>query len=600
MEKALNTEIKIKKVKDVKTYKLIWELIKYRPGLYLGNCILWIMVHCSPIIPGLIAKEFFDTLSGKATLNVGIWGIIALTVASTLGSIVLISCGANTDITHRFTMSALLRRNLLEAILKRPGAASLPYSVGEAVNCFNEDAKQAEDSISWTLDVIGSATFAIIAMGILLNINARITIFVFTPLVAVVAIAQIASEKLERYRKASREATGNVTGILGEIFDSVQAIKVSGAEDQVIKHVGKLNKTRQEMMTKDSVLNQVLDSIFNNTVSLGTGLVLLLVGQSMRMGHFSVGDFAVFIYYLTFVADFTHFFGSFLAHYRQTGISFDRMHELLCGYRDGLLVKHNKISLRSATEIPYFSENINRHKLNEMEVRRLSYVYENGTCGINEVDFSVKKGTFTVITGRIGSGKTTLVKTLIGLLESSSGEIYWNGERVMSPSEFLIPPICAYTAQVPHLFSESVRNNILLGLKEDRAKLNKAINSAVLDEDIDTFENGLDTIIGPRGIKLSGGQIQRVAAARMFMRDAELLVLDDISSALDVETETKLWNRNYEIKDKTYIVVSNKRLVLQRADNIIVMKDGHVEAQGTLNELLETCEEMKQIWGDKI
>ncbi|MGH4124147.1 MAG: ABC transporter ATP-binding protein [Clostridium sp.] len=598
MENSIN-KIGMKKENkgDMKTFRLMWELIKYRPWLYFANCLIWIFILVSPVIPGLIAKEFFDTLSGKASLNIGIWGLIVLISVTAIVTIMGIFCGARIDIVHRFTMSALIRRNLLQCILQKPGSNSIPYSVGEAVNCFRDDAEKAEDAISWTLDVIGTAVFAIVAIVILLNINAKITIFVFTPLVAVVAIAQIASERVEKYRRASREATGKVTGALGEIFGSVQAIQVSGSEEYIMNHLNKLNKERHKMVLRDSVLSQLLDSVFTNTVSIGTGFILLLVGQSMKAGSFTVGDFALFIYYLTFVADFTHSFGTFISDYQQTGVAFKRMHELLQGEPQETLVKHNPLYLKGKLEKPKCNLNVEGKELRKLQVEALTYIYKNSNGGIQDVNFTLKEKSFTVITGRIGSGKTTLLKTLIGLLPSDSGTIYWNGERVKEPSEFFVPPISAYTAQVPNLFSDTMRNNILLGLPENQVDLNSAIASAILKEDLATLENGLDTIIGPKGVKLSGGQIQRVAAARMFVRNPELLIFDDISSALDVETEMKLWNRIFENKDKTCLVVSNRRVALQKADNIIVMKDGHVEAQGTLDELLENCEEMTQIWG---
>jgi ATP-binding cassette subfamily B protein len=146
------------------------------------------------------------------------------------------------------------------------------------------------------------------------------------------------------------------------------------------------------------------------------------------------------------------------------------------------------------------------------------------------------------------------------------------------------------------LFSDTVRNNLLLGLPEEEVDLQAAINSGVLEQDIEILENGLETIVGERGVKLSGGQVQRVAAARMFARNADLLVFDDISSALDVETENTLWNRIFEKSNATCIVVSNRRTALQNADNIIVLRDGYIEAQGKLDELLESCDEMQQIW----
>jgi ATP-binding cassette, subfamily B, bacterial len=496
-------------------------------------------------------------------------------------------------------MSALLRRNMLERILERPGARAVPHSPGEALSRFRDDAELAEDAISWTLDSIGEGIFAITAVAILFTISAKITLLVFFPLVGVVAIVQSASKRLETYRTASRQATANVTSALGEIFDTAQAIKVAGAEEHIVDYFQTLNEKRRVLMLRDTILSKMLDSTFENTVGIGTGFILILASKSLGTTNFTVGDLALFIYYLAFVTDFTHLFGMFLAHYKQTKVSFERMNTLLQGAPPETLVKHNPLYLTKPVPgltTPTRVEDNSSAKLEILEAIGLAYSYPDTKRGIDRISLSLKRGSMTVITGRIGSGKTTLLRVLLGLLPKNAGEIRWNGDVVEEPASFFVPPRSAYTAQIPQLFSDTLKENILLGLPEENVDLQTAIHTAVMEQDVAELENGLLTTIGTKGVKLSGGQVQRTAAARMFVREAELLVCDDLSSALDVVTERTLWERLFTGRETTCLVVSHRRPVLQRADHIIVLKEGKVEAEGTLQYLLKNCEEMQRLW----
>jgi ATP-binding cassette subfamily B protein len=232
-----------------------------------------------------------------------------------------------------------------------------------------------------------------------------------------------------------------------------------------------------------------------------------------------------------------------------------------------------------------------------LEVRDLSYHYGDSTNGIEGVDLDVALGEFVVVTGRVGSGKTTLLRTILGLLPADRGSIRWNGELVEDPSRTLIPPRVAYTSQVPRLFSMSLEDNLLLGTEVDSDLLDESIHIATMKHDIEMMPEGLRTLIGPRGVRLSGGQVQRSATARMLARMPQLLLLDDVSSALDVETEQTLWRRLFEARDGiATLVVSHRHAALARADRVIVMENGKITAVGTAKELEQTSETFRSIW----
>ena len=577
------------------TARLLWTLLRVRPGVFALNTLVWIGVFAVPLVTGLVLRGVFDALSGSERAGLRVWSLIALLVALEAAGSTITYVRVYFENVIMFSVGTVIRANLLDRVLDRPGAQHLPEPTGELVNRFRDDAGEIMGYLWWPGIVIGQLVFAAVGLTIMVQIHALMTLVVALPLLVVLVIAQLATSRLQHYRRTSRGATGNVTGFLGEVFASVQAIQVAGAERHVTERFAELNEERRRETVRDRVFDRILGSLWDNSAQLGVAAMLIVAAHSMRSGDFTVGEFALFAYYLEWMRTIPMAIGSLIARFRHAGVAFERLTEIVDPAPPESLVRHRPIYLDGEPpELPRPARN-GGAPLRRLEARGLTYRHASGR-GIHDVSFALERASLTVVTGRVAAGKTTLLRVLLGLLRRDGGEILWNGEPVPDPATFFVPPRAAYVPQAPRLFSATIEENILLGLRRDSVDLDAAVRSAVLDPDLETLPEGLSTVVGPRGVRLSGGQVQRVAAARMFVRQAELIVLDDLSSALDVDTEALLWERVRERGDATVLAVSHRRAVLRAAEQVIVLDEGRVAATGPLEQLLETSGEMRELW----
>jgi ABC-type multidrug transport system fused ATPase/permease subunit len=584
---------------------VLLRLIRFSPG-YFVLCTLFatLVYFCLPIPLGLATGALFDALSGQpAGLNV--WSAIALLVALQVAEVLAGPALGVPWSPLQQKSQVLLRRNLFAGVLRGYGRHGLSESVGETISRFRDDPESVADALDAVCDLIGRSLFAVGAAMVMWRINPTITAVLFAPLLLCSFVTEALGTRIMAYRAASREATGRVTGFLGELLGAQLAVKVAGAAPHAVARLGELGDLRRRLAVRDSVFGEMLNSLNLNLVHLGTGLVLLLGAQAIRDGApsglevaFTVGDLALFVVYLDQLTWYPTEVGRLISDLKRIEVSFGRMQGIVPGEPSIALVAPEPVYLRGT--LPEPPPPPPRERLERLEVRGLTYAHPSGGRGIVDVSFTLERGSFTVITGRIGAGKTTLLRVLLGLLPHDGGEIRWNGRPVDDPGTFFVPPRSAYTAQVPRLFSETLRENLLLGRPDDPAALDRAIQAAVLEPDLAALEHGLDTPIGARGVKLSGGQVQRTAAARMFVRDAELLVFDDLSSALDAETEAELWTRLFARgRDVACLVVSHRPAALRRADQLLLMDAGRLVARGTLDELLASSAEMQRLWQDE-
>jgi ATP-binding cassette, subfamily B, bacterial len=555
--------------------KHVATLIRFTWRYFAGCTAFGLLLFCvAPLALGLATREFFDRVAGDT--SGAVWVAVALVAGVQIGEVLSELAIGRTWSGFCYETDTLLQRNALAGILRGFGRFGLPVPPGDAISRLRDEPPNITmGSMDGVADLVGRGLVALVGGAVMWHIDPVLTLAAFAPVLVSSAVSDALGTRSAVHAAAARESTGRLTAFLGELVGASLAVRVAGAGPHVVRRLAEISETRRRLSLRDRVFAETVNSMNLHLVHVGTGLVLLLGASKIRAGAFSVGDFALFVVFLDQLTYLPAEIGRVLTELKRTRVSIDRLHALMPGELRDAIVAPAPIHVRGT--LPPVPPPPPADRLDRLDVVGLTCIHPSSAHGVVDVSLSLERGSFTVVTGRIGSGKTTLLHAVLGLLPRDAGEIRWNGTQVDDPSAFLVPPRAAFTPQVPRLFSETLRANLLLGRSAGDEDLDAAVRAAVLEDDVGALDAGLDTVVGRRGVKLSGGQIQRAAAARMFLRDAQLLVFDDLSSALDVATETELWRRLLASRGNvTYLVVSQSAIALSNADRVVVLDAGRV------------------------
>jgi len=555
--------------------KHVATLIRFTWRYFAGCTVSGALLFCvAPLALGLATREFFDRVAGEG--SGAVWVAVALVAGVQIGEVLSELAVGRTWSGFCYETHTLLQRNALAGILRGFGRFGLPVAPGDAISRLRDEPPSITmGSMDGLADLVGRGLFALVGGAVMWHIDPVLTLAAFAPVLVSSAVSDLLGTRSAVHAAAARESTGRLTGFLGDLVGASLAVRVAGAAPHVVRRLAEMSETRRRLSLRDRLFAETVNSMNYHLVHVGTGLVLLLGAGKIRSGSFSVGDFALFVVFLDQLTYLPAEIGRVLTELKRTRVSINRLHALMPGEPRDAIVAPAPIHVRGP--LPPVPPPPAADRLERLAVVGLTCIHPSSARGVVDVSLSLERGSFTVVTGRIGSGKTTLLHTVLGLLPRDAGEIRWNGTPVDDPAAFLVPPRAAFTPQVPRLFSETLRANLLLGRSAGEEDLDAAVRAAVLEDDVGALVAGLDTVVGRRGVKLSGGQIQRAAAARMFLRDAQLLVFDDLSSALDVATETELWRRLLASRGEvTYLVVSHSPIALSNADRVVVLDDGRV------------------------
>ncbi len=557
-------------------WSLAWRVAQHRPREFWLGWFLFVVFFTMPALTGYLLAQGYGALE-RGDWTETIWWSVGIAISETI-RMVAIHHGALIWTRVWLHMQTLLRANMLSAQMASGGIhAGQPVgSAGSAVTHFRDDTEDVANLVDGIVDVSGGLVFTVIAGFVLGAADASAALVLIFPLMAVALVTRVLDTRIKQYRAADREATEHVTGLLGDVMAAATTVKVNAAAEPMLARLRVLVDRRRHTAVRDRVLEEGVMAFSQGSADIGLGLVLLVSAGAIASGAFDLATLALFTAYLGWLSFLPRMVGRVLARRKQAGVAFARMSALVADADARNTVRSRTLPIdpsdrRDRPDVV----RPDRVPLDRLDVDRLAVSYGDRQV-LHDVSFTVARGEFVVITGPVGAGKSTLLRALLGLAWQADvqGSLRWNGDEIDDRSAFLVPPNAAFLSQVPQLISDSVADNVSLGPADPDA-LDRAFRLSAIADDIAEMPDGADTLIGPRGLRLSGGQRQRLATARALVHAPELVVLDDLSSALDVETEVQLWT-NLADAGMTVIAVSHRAVAFDRADQVLRLDAGRL------------------------
>lgn len=407
------------------------------------------------------------------------------------------------------------------------------------------------------------------------SVNTQLTLVVLIPLPFLSYSIYKVSKIINRRNAEIQTQLSDLTTAAQETFAGIRVIKSFGVEDFFTTRFNQKGQEYKRLNMKLALVNSMFFPLMVLLVGISTLLVLYLGGLASHRGAFTPGNLAEFMIYLNMLIWPVASLGWTTALVQKAAASQKRINEFL------------------ETPVATDHEDAKAFSFNhELAFNQVTFRYPGAkTDALKDVDFRLPKGSILGITGRTGSGKSTLAQLLLRQYQPDAGNITLDQLLVEDISAVGYRTHISYIPQDVFLFSETVAENIAFGLESgitDRAQIEAAAAKAGLTRDISHWPQGLDTMLGERGVSLSGGQKQRVSIARALIRDADIYVFDDCLSAVDAATEMEIIGEFVQaLQGKTAVIISHRLAPLALADRILVMEHGAVAEQGTYQELLD-------------
>ena len=564
--------MKKNKVTVIQAFK---EFIWPRKGIVLVGLILIVVSRLASLVLPLKSKELLDVIIPNQDME----GLINMVLI--VAGAILVQAVTSFALTRLLSVEAQLLISKLRAKVQKK-VLSFPISYfdnnksGALLSRIMSDVEGVRNLVGTGLvQLFGGIVTAIISLILLINISGKMTLFVLTPVLLFAIIALKAFGYIRPIFRKRGVINSEVKGRLTETLNGVRVIKGFNAEYQESisfeKGVDRLFQNVKKSLTATAIMTS--SSVF--LLGLASVGIMGIGGAMIIEGTLTTGDFLAFTLLLGFMIAPIVQMSNIGSQLTEAFAGLDRTEEIM--------------NMDSEACDQLRTIELDRI-LGNVEFKDVSFSYEKGKEVIRNISFKADKGSVTALVGSSGSGKSTLASLVASFVNPDLGVITIDGNDISKVSLNSFRSQLGVVLQDDFLFEGTIRDNILFP-RPDASEIQvvEAVNAAYVNEFGGRFEDGLDTLIGERGVKLSGGQRQRIAIARAVLADPRILILDEATSNLDAESESLIQKSLTELmKGRTTFVIAHRLSTIRQANQILVIEKGEITEQGTHAELIES------------
>ena len=561
-----------KKVNVMQAFK---EFIWPRKGIVSVGLVLIVISRLASLVLPLKSKELLDEIIPNKDLDA------LMSMVLIVSGAILIQAITSFALTRLLSVEAQLLISKLRAKVQKQ-VLSLPISYfdnnksGALVSRIMSDVEGVRNLIGTGLvQLFGGTVTAIISLVLLINISGKMTLFVLAPVFLFAIIALKAFGYIRPIFRKRGMINAEVKGRLTETLNGVRVIKGFNAEEQenisFEKGVDRLFQNVKKSLTATAIMTS--SSAF--LLGLSSVGIMGMGGAMIIEGTLSTGDFLAFTLLLGFMIAPIIQMSNIGSQLTEAFAGLDRTEEIM--------------SIQSESDDEMRTIDLDKI-VGDIEFKDVSFSYEKGKEVVRNISFKANKGSVTALVGSSGSGKSTLASLVASFISPDSGIILIDGNDISKVSLNSFRSQLGVVLQDDFLFEGTIRDNILFPRpNSSESQVLDAVKSAYVDEFTDRFDDGLDTLIGERGVKLSGGQRQRIAIARAVLANPRILILDEATSNLDTESESLIQKSLSDLmKGRTTFVIAHRLSTIRQADQILVIEHGKIAEQGNHTELIES------------